>query len=72
MMARSRVPQRADREHRKRLWLDPLRADLDTAEALVMAKQHHVSLRLAVRVAGLIVNLNSFVDAGTSMRARPG
>ncbi len=72
MMARSRVPQRADRECRKRLWLDPLRADLDTAEALVMAKQHHVSLRLAVRVAGLIVNLNSFVDAGYVYASQAG
>jgi hypothetical protein len=71
-MARSRVPQRADREHRKRLWLDPLRADLDTAEALVMAKQHHVSLRLAVQVAGLIVNLNSFVDAGYVYASQAG
>jgi hypothetical protein len=71
-MARSRVPQRADRERRKRLWLDPLRADLDTAEALVMAKQHHVSLRLAVQVAGLIVNLNSFVDAGYVYASQAG
>jgi hypothetical protein len=71
-MAMGRVPQRADRERRKRLWLDPLRADLDTAEALVMAKQHHVSLRLAVQVAGLIVNLNSFVDAGYVYASQAG
>jgi hypothetical protein len=61
-----------ERERRKRRWLDPLFADLDTAEALEMAKQHHVSLRLAAQVAGLIVNLNSFVDAGYVYASQTG
>jgi hypothetical protein len=69
---RSRAPQRTDRERRKRLWLDPLRADLDTAEALQMARQHHVSLRFAAQVAGLIVNLNSFIDAGYVYASQAG
>jgi hypothetical protein len=54
----------ADRERRKRLWLDPVKADLRTPDALATAKEHHVSLRLAHQIAGLVVNLNSFLDAG--------
>jgi hypothetical protein len=56
--------EKADRERRKRLWLDPLFEDLGTPEALQLAKQCHVSLRLVGQVAGLIVNLNSFLDVG--------
>ena len=62
----------ADRERRKRLWLDPLYADLDTPEALEMAKQHHVSLRLAGHVAGFIVNLDSFLDQGYIWASQEG
>jgi hypothetical protein len=66
------TPQRLDRERRKRLWLDPLRADLDTDEALEMARQYHVSLRLAAQVAGLIVNLDSFLDVGYVYASQAG
>jgi len=62
----------ADRERRKRLWLDPLYADLDMPEALEMAKQHHVSLRLAGQVAGFIVNLDSFLDQGYVWASQEG
>lgn len=53
-----------DRERRKRLWLAPLIADLGTPEALELAAQFQVSRRLLADIAGRIVNLNSFLDAG--------
>jgi hypothetical protein len=54
----------ADRERRKRLWLDPLIADLGTPEASELAAQFRVSKRLLADIAGRIVNLNSFLNAG--------
>lgn len=64
--------EKADRERRKKLWLDPLLADLRTAAALQMAAQHHVSLRLAAQIAGFIVNLDSFLDAGYVYASQAG
>ena len=64
--------ERADRERRKRLWLDPLFEELGTPEALRLAKQCHVSLRLVGQVAGLIVNLNSFLDVGEVWASHAG
>jgi hypothetical protein len=64
--------EKADRERRKKLWLDPLFADLSTPDALQLAKQCHVSLRLAGQVAGLIVNLNSFLDVGEVWASHAG
>ena len=64
--------EKADRERRKRLWLDPLFEDLATPEALQLAKQCHVSLRLVGQVAGLIVNLNSFLDVGKVWASHAG
>ncbi len=63
MRKASRIPQ-TDRERKKRLWLDPVIADLDTVAALDTAAQYHVSRRLVAQIAGLIVNLPSFVDVG--------
>lgn len=57
------IPQ-TDRERKKRLWLDPVIADLDTVTALITARDCHVSLRLVAQIAGLLVNLNSFIDVG--------
>lgn len=64
--ARRQTPSIHDpaREARKRLWLDPVFADLQTAEAAAVAKKEHVSVRLVRQIAGLIVNLNSFLDDG--------
>jgi hypothetical protein len=59
--------EKADRERRKKLWLDPLFKDLATPDALQLARQCHVSLRLVGEVAGLIVNLNSFLDVGRGL-----
>jgi hypothetical protein len=53
-----------DRERRKRLWFDPVIADLGTDEALEQAAEFHVSRRTVADVVGRIVNLNSFLDAG--------
>jgi hypothetical protein len=64
--------EKADRERRKKLWLDPLFADLSTPDALQLAKQCHVSLRLVGQVAGLIVNLNSFLDVGEVWASHAG
>jgi hypothetical protein len=66
------TPERADRERRKKLWLDPLFADLSTPDALQLATQCHVSLRLVGQVAGLIVNLNSFLDVGEVWASHAG
>ena len=54
----------SDREPRKRLWLEPVFADLKTPSARESAKRHQISLRLAGSIAGLIVNLDSFLDSG--------
>jgi hypothetical protein len=67
-----RATEAADRERRKRLWLDPVKADLRTPEALAVANEHHVSLRLAHQIAGLVVNLNSFLDAGHVYASQAG
>lgn len=56
------VAQKGDLERRKRLWLEPVWADLKTAPAREDAAKHHVSLRLARAVAGHIVNLESFIQ----------
>jgi hypothetical protein len=64
--------EKADRERRKRLWLDPLFEDLGTPDALQLAKQCHVSLRLVGQVAGLIVNLDSFLDVGKVWASHAG
>jgi hypothetical protein len=67
-----RTAESADRERRKRLWLDPLLADFNAPAALEMARQHHVSLRLVAQVAGLIVTLDSFLDAGYVYASQAG
>jgi hypothetical protein len=59
-----RATEAADRERRKLLWLHPVQADLRTPEALAMAKEYHVSLRLAHQIAGYVVNLPSFLAKG--------
>ena len=59
-----RAQPTTDRERRKRLWLDPVFAQLNTREALELARKCSVSLRMAAHVAGLIVNLPSFLDRG--------
>ncbi len=64
--------EKADRERRKKLWLDPLLADLRTPDALEIAARHHVSLRLAAQIAGLIVNLDSFLEAGYVYASQAG
>jgi hypothetical protein len=53
-----------NRESLKQRWLAPIFADLKTPAARQSAKEHKVSTRLAASVAGLIVNLNSFIDRG--------
>jgi hypothetical protein len=65
------IPQ-TDRERRKRLWLDPVMADINTLDALETAAGCHVSLRLVAQVVGLIVNLNSFLDAGYVYASQEG
>jgi hypothetical protein len=52
------------RERQKQLWLKPLLDDLRTPGALETAKQFSISLRLVGQIAGLIVNLDSFLDDG--------
>jgi hypothetical protein len=56
--------ERTERERRKHLWLDPVDTDLATPEALKMAGEFHVSLRLVRQIVGLVVNLDSFLDIG--------
>jgi hypothetical protein len=68
----SRAAEKTDRDRRKRLWLDPVFADLDTPEALKVANEEHVSLRLVRQIAGLIANLNSFLDAGFVYASQKG
>lgn len=63
---------RDDRERRKRLWLDPIKADLSAPGAREIAGQFRVSLRLSARIAGFIVNLDSFLDAGYVYASQSG
>jgi hypothetical protein len=53
-----------NRENLKQRWLAPVWADLKTPAARQLAKEFKVAVRLVASVAGLIVNLDSFIDRG--------
>jgi hypothetical protein len=58
-----RVPD-DDRERRKQLWFAPFLNYLNTDDALVLARRYKISIRLAGHVGGVLINFNSFLDAG--------
>ncbi len=53
-----------NRENLKQRWLAPVWADLKTPAVRQLAKEYKVAVRLVASVAGLIVNLDSFIDRG--------